>query len=126
MSARFATTDNQVFTLGDRLDADGELSIHTDPGGTGYLNRVAARALRDHLTTVLGEEPAQTPESALRTSTAAARADAMKAAEEMVARLSTPPTNVRGYTVDGWKAPTLAERTAEILRVASFLLGGAQ
>lgn len=47
------------------------------------------------------------------------RADAFKAAEEIVDRIA-PKTNARGYS-DGCLTP--AARITEILRVAAWLLG---
>lgn len=51
------------------------------------------------------------------------RLEALKAAEELVDKLTTAPTNSRGYTVDGWRAPTLSDRVTAILTTAAFLLG---
>lgn len=51
------------------------------------------------------------------------RADALTMAWEMSEKLSAAPVKSNGYPVDGWKAPTLAERTDAILRLAEFLSG---
>jgi hypothetical protein len=51
------------------------------------------------------------------------RSDALVRAQEMVDKLSTAPTKSNGYTVDGWKAPTLSERTTQVLRLAAFMIG---
>jgi hypothetical protein len=54
------------------------------------------------------------------------RAQALTEAAEFVDKhVATPPTNSRGYTVDGWRAPTAAERWGLIEQVARFLLGDA-
>lgn len=52
------------------------------------------------------------------------RAEALALAMESVEKLGTPPTNNRGYTADGWRPPTLAERTTAVLAFAEFLLAG--
>lgn len=53
------------------------------------------------------------------------RATALAEAQKMVDHLSTAPTKANGYVVDGWKAPTLEERTTQVLRLAAFLSGTA-
>lgn len=50
------------------------------------------------------------------------RLEALKAAEELVDRLGSAPVNSRGYTVDGWRAPSLDDRVDAILKTAAFLL----
>lgn len=46
----------------------------------------------------------------------------MKLANEIVsAWVSNPPTNARGYA-DGWKPPTLGERTVSVVQLADFLM----
>ncbi len=50
------------------------------------------------------------------------REDALKLANEVVtAWISNPPTNGRGYA-DGWKPPTVAERTEAVIKLADFLM----
>lgn len=56
----------------------------------------------------------------------AGRAVAMDKARELVDAMSTAPVKANGYAVDGWRAPTLDERTDAILRLAAFLSGGEQ
>lgn len=49
------------------------------------------------------------------------REDAVTKATEIVdAYIKNPPTNSRGYA-DGWKPPTLEERTDSIIKLAEFL-----
>lgn len=67
----------------------------------------------------VAEEPV-----AVVTTAQSRRFEALIAAEELVARLAAPPLKPNGYTVDGYRAPTLAERTAEIIRVAAFIENG--
>lgn len=54
----------------------------------------------------------------------ARRARALIDAQEMTEALSKGPTNGRGCAVDGWRAPSLAERTEAILKLAAFLAHG--
>lgn len=51
------------------------------------------------------------------------REQALKLATETIDQLSEVPKNERGYPRDGWKPPTLPERVASILEVATFLMG---
>lgn len=51
------------------------------------------------------------------------RAEALTMAQEMTEKLSVAPMKSNGYPADGWKTPTLAERTDAILRLAEFLSG---
>lgn len=53
------------------------------------------------------------------------RAEALEKAQEMTAHLADPPLKSNGYVKDGWKQPTLDERTTQILRLAAFLIGTA-
>lgn len=49
------------------------------------------------------------------------RAEALAFADQLVAGwIASPPTNARGYS-DGWKVPTLAERTEAVEKLAAFL-----
>lgn len=52
------------------------------------------------------------------------RLDAFQQAKALVDEMSKAPVNSKGYTPDGWKAPSLHEKMNETLRVAEFLLGG--
>jgi len=49
------------------------------------------------------------------------RKEAMEMAVEIVEAQSKVPIKSNGYAVDGWKAPTLAEKTDAILKLAEFL-----
>lgn len=50
------------------------------------------------------------------------RDEAIDTATSIVEKLgNTADLNSRGYKVDGWKPPTLLERTEAILAIASFL-----
>jgi hypothetical protein len=49
------------------------------------------------------------------------RKEAMLLAKELVDSMSIPPTKSNGYAVDGWKAPTLAEKVDAIEKLANFL-----
>lgn len=51
------------------------------------------------------------------------RLEALKAAEELVDKLTGAVLNSRGYPVDGWRPTSLEDRVAAILRTAAFLLG---
>lgn len=84
------------------------------------IDRHEASALRDHLSVVLGDAPAQPAATASAISPAMSPADALKLAEETVTRIA-PATNSRGYT-DG--AAPLAQRTEAIVRFAEFLMRG--
>lgn len=53
------------------------------------------------------------------------RAEALEKAQAMTDHLATAPTKANGYVVDGWKAPSLDDRTTAILRLAAFLTGTA-
>lgn len=51
------------------------------------------------------------------------RLEALARATEVVESIgNNPEKNNRGYKVDGWKTPTLAERTEAILKLAEFLM----
>lgn len=50
------------------------------------------------------------------------RAGALAAATAIVDKASQPVMNERGYKADGWKPPTLAERTEAIVKLAEFLM----
>lgn len=51
------------------------------------------------------------------------REEALRLADLMVTGwINDPPKNARGYS-DGWKPPTIAERTEAVERLATFLLG---
>lgn len=52
------------------------------------------------------------------------RSEALDKAQELVGKLATIPLNSRGYPADGHKAASLDERTAAILSMARFLMGG--
>lgn len=52
------------------------------------------------------------------------RQRAMEFAEALVDRLAAPKMKPNGYPVDGYRTPTLEERTAQILRVAEFIAEG--
>lgn len=50
------------------------------------------------------------------------RAEAMAFADQLVTGwIDNPPKNDRGYTRDGWKTPSLKERTDAVEQLASFL-----
>lgn len=51
------------------------------------------------------------------------RSDALIMAKTMADELCAAPMKSNGYAVDGWKAPTLTERTDAILRLAYYLCG---
>lgn len=51
------------------------------------------------------------------------RAEAVQEAVKLVDAMSTAPTKSNGYTVDGWKAPTLADRVQAIQDLTATLLG---
>lgn len=51
------------------------------------------------------------------------RAAALTAAVEITEKLAAVPLKANGYAVDGWKAPTLAERTRAIQDLTATLLG---
>jgi hypothetical protein len=52
------------------------------------------------------------------------REDAVRLATEIVEKMgNTPDLNSRGYKVDGWKAPTVAERADAIVKIAETLIG---
>lgn len=46
-----------------------------------------------------------------------------KATEIVEAMGNTPSQNNRGYKIDGWRPPTIEERTDAILKLAGFLIG---
>jgi hypothetical protein len=50
------------------------------------------------------------------------REDALGKADAIIAAWLTAPTNSRGYPVDGWKAPTLSDRTNAVEQLARFLM----
>lgn len=52
------------------------------------------------------------------------KVEAMEWAAEYAERnhIFTPPQNQRGYTVDGWKNPTPAERTSIIQQLAKSVI----
>lgn len=50
------------------------------------------------------------------------REEAINKATQIVDGLSQPVLNDRGYRADGWKPPTLHERTQAILALADFLV----
>lgn len=47
---------------------------------------------------------------------------ALEKATAIVDAMSKTPTNDRGYKVDGWRPPSLGERTEAILKLATFLV----
>lgn len=49
------------------------------------------------------------------------RAEAMRMAVEIIDKQATVPMKSNGYAVDGWKAPSLQEKTDAILKLAEFL-----
>lgn len=50
------------------------------------------------------------------------RADALDKANALVSEwITTPPMKANGYPIDGWKAPTLKERTEAVKQLADFL-----
>jgi hypothetical protein len=49
------------------------------------------------------------------------RKEAMEMAVEIVDKQCVVPTKSNGYTVDGWKAPSLEERTDAYIKLAEFL-----
>lgn len=50
------------------------------------------------------------------------REEALAKADAIVTGwIADPPKNGRGYVADGWKAPSLAERTEAVERLAGFL-----
>lgn len=53
------------------------------------------------------------------------RAAALERAQAMTDHLADPPMKSNGYVKDGWKAPSLEERTTAVLRLAAFLTGSA-
>lgn len=54
------------------------------------------------------------------------RAEALTLARQTVDGMTVAPLNSRGYPVDGWRAPTLSERTEAILAFANFLMAGGE
>jgi hypothetical protein len=51
------------------------------------------------------------------------RDEALGKADALVsAWIADPPKNGRGYVADGWKAPSLVERTEAVERLAMFLM----
>lgn len=52
------------------------------------------------------------------------REEAIDKATQIVEEMgNTPGLNTRGYKVDGWRTPTIEERTDAILKLAGFLFG---
>lgn len=49
------------------------------------------------------------------------RAEALDKAKVIVDSWSEAPMKANGYPVDGWKPPTLQERTAAVTQIAEFL-----
>jgi hypothetical protein len=49
------------------------------------------------------------------------REQALAFANAIVNEWLEPPKNGRGYPADGWKPPTLAERTEAVTKLAGFL-----
>jgi hypothetical protein len=49
------------------------------------------------------------------------RAEAMALAVKIVDEQCTVPLKSNGYAIDGWKAPSLQEKTEAILKLAEFL-----
>jgi hypothetical protein len=49
------------------------------------------------------------------------REQAVAFANAMVNEWLDTPKNSRGYPVDGWKPPTLAERTEAVTKLAEFI-----
>lgn len=103
-----AYSPTEPLHVADTFDADGHLRLHVETPGRGtsygYLDDLGARALRDHLTAVLGEDAK---------SDRPTRAEALRLAEEAVARM----------VMAGGIEADLADWTTNVEAVAAFLLG---
>lgn len=52
------------------------------------------------------------------------REEAVRFAAELVEKMgNNPELNNRGYKVDDWKTPTIAERASAIVQIAEVLIG---
>jgi hypothetical protein len=100
--------------VGDRFDGDDDLVFKPAGAPQIFLRRNTVVALRDHLTTVLGDS-GKTPSSPL------SRSDALATAEALVGKLAEATDRRTGLM--GVGALALEDRVSAILRVADFLIG---
>ena len=102
--------------------AEGAYDTHARHGGfPGCSRSVLEVALKAALQEVTPEDVEGAPITPTTPGTLS-RLEALDRATQLVNEMSQPITNARGYA-DGWKPPTLTERTQAIRELTATLLG---